>query len=597
MGLFDFVANAMTEDKTLSGPDSTNLAIPDNGAEGLNAVLQSLAKASSNQGGDNSTYGRMSPLGLDAVIQDWVRQQFIYRRSILQDLFIMAFQVTEIRSAILSIKREVFRKGFSEWQQKFARKCVECGKEYDDEDAKSCTEEGCYKYEVTTEERYDPESGNRVQMRVRKYIHDEEGKRLKSDTVVPDPAQQTSFSKFVGDANTFHQSLLQVLNEFMTDVLIADDGFLLLNKEYIIDNETGEISQSRVFEITRLHPALVEYDIDRKDGLPERSHWLCPIHRNQQIMTGPGFCNVFNEESGGECGGKLAPALFRYYWRGRYRYYLRDEILHQSYFDPSKTYGYSPVLTVFEKVLTLLGIDRWYYRYFYERRIPPGIIITYTDDPESLESEIERIRMKMLDDPNTFPWVAASARTSRGKTDHIKLGFTFEEMDSVSIRQEIRERVAMLWGVTPMHQGDTSSVGGLTRETAQTSMFENLIESYQGVINDGAIPFILKALGVTDWTISVTPPKEKTAQETLELEKMTIENATAMSSIGYKPVKIPGKTIRFTFEEMPGGMMPGGPGGGAGGMGAPGQDALTQGEAGLPPPPPAENEDDEGAEV
>ena len=318
MGLFDFVANAMTEDKVLPGSDSTDLSLTNTGAEGLNNVLQSLAKASANQGGDNSTYGRMSPLGLDAVIQDWVRQQFIYRRSILQDLFIMAFQVTEIRSAILSIKREVFRKGLSEWQPKFARKCVECGKEYDDEDTESCTEEDCYKYEVTPEERYDPESGNRVPMRVRKYVQNKEGKRVKSDTVPPDPAQQEYFNRFIGDGNTFHQPILDVFNEFMTDVLIADDGFLLLNKEYIIDNETGEISQSRVFEITRLHPALVEYDIDRKDGLPERSHWLCPIHRNQQVMTGPGFCNVFADD-GGVCGGKLAPALFRYYWRGRDR--------------------------------------------------------------------------------------------------------------------------------------------------------------------------------------------------------------------------------------------------------------------------------------
>ena len=63
----------------------------------------------------------MSPVGLDAIIQDWVRQQFIYRRSILQDLYIMAFQVTEIRSALLSIKREVFRKGFGFG---FCRVCV-----------------------------------------------------------------------------------------------------------------------------------------------------------------------------------------------------------------------------------------------------------------------------------------------------------------------------------------------------------------------------------------------------------------------------------------------------------------------------------------
>ena len=79
--------------------------------------------------------------------------------------------------------------------------------------------------------------------------------------------------------------MLDVFHEFMTDILIADDGFLLLNKEYEIDPTNGKILKQKIFEITRLHPALTEYDIDRKDGLPERSHFLCPVHREQQTHT------------------------------------------------------------------------------------------------------------------------------------------------------------------------------------------------------------------------------------------------------------------------------------------------------------------------
>lgn len=605
MGFLEIMADSMKGPSTGGIPDTSNATMLKNyeNVNNLTQTLDSLTKAA--QTGDEYYSGKMSPLGLDAVIQDWVRQQFIYRRSILQDLFIIAFQVTEVRSAILSIKREMFRKGFGPWEQKFAKKCPDCNKEFQEEDIEEC-DSGCFEYEIKTEYRYDDASGIRVPIKVRKYRRDESGKKISTKTVAPDSSQQQVFEDFIDDSNVFHKSLLDTLKEFFEDVLTVDDGFLLLNKEYIIDAETGQVAYSRVYEITRLHPALVEYDIDRKDGLPERSHWLCPIHRNQQVHTGPGTCDLQDMDNT-QCGGELMPALYRYYWRGRYRYYLKDEIIHQSYFSPSKTYGYPPVLTVFEKVLTLLGIDRWYYRYFYERRIPPGLIITYTDDPESMESEIERIRTRMLDDPNTFPWIAASAKTQRGRTDHIKLGYTFEEMDSISIRQEIRERVAMLWGVTPMHQGDTSSVGGLTRETAQTAMFDNLIESYQGVINNGVIPILLKEMGITDWTRSITAPKEKTEQEKLELEKMRIENATAMQNIGYKAVKIPGKEIHFNFEEAPLGT-PGMPPPGGGGAGQQeqllppppsedeidgGQEEEGQEEEGLPKPPPEEQEDEE----
>jgi len=530
------------------------------------AILDNFTKQQQMNGNapEGTISEKMSPVGLDAIIQDWVRQQFIYRRSILQDLYIMAFQVTEIRSALLSIKREVFRKGFGEWVQKFVRTCPNCEKKYD-ESGEGCDE--CFDYEYVTEFRYN-ETGEHTPFRVKRWKRDDEGNKIATRTKLPDLTQQSRFDTFLDNANTFHQPLLNVLMEFFDDVMIADDGFLLVNKEYELDRDSGEIFVKDVFEITRLHPALVEFDIDRKDGLPERSHYICLLHRNEQINTGPGGCAAVAED-GSICGAELYPAMYRYYWRGRYRYYTRDEIFHASFFAPSKTYGYSPVLTIFEKILTLTGLDRTYYRYFYERRIPPGVVISYTDDPESLETEIERIKMQMLQDPNTFPWIAAASKSNRGRTDHIRLGYTFEELDILSVRQEIRERIAMLWGVTPMYQGDSSSVGGLTRETAQTSMFENLVESYQNIINRGVIPFILKAIGITDWEIQLTPPMERTEEDKLRLDKQRIENAQAMINLGYTPTKVKGVDIKFTYEKAP--QPP---------MGMPGMEGM-----GMPPPP------------
>ena len=120
---------------------------------GLVGTLDSLVKAAETAQGAQGATGRMSPLGLDAIIQDWVRQQFIYRRSILQDLYVLAYQVTEIRSVVLAILREVFRKGFSPWHQKFIRKCVQCGKEFEDDEDSHCDE--CFVYELIEQEIYD----------------------------------------------------------------------------------------------------------------------------------------------------------------------------------------------------------------------------------------------------------------------------------------------------------------------------------------------------------------------------------------------------------------------------------------------------------
>jgi len=534
MGIFDSVASVFGAPGNGSSSGSNGASLPAgveqySKMQGVLSTLDQIVKSSETAKG-GAAAGRMAPLGLDAIIQDWVRQQFIYRRSILQDLYVLAYQVTEIRSVVLAIQREVFRRGFGAWVQKFARKCMQCDKKSDDEEQEHCDE--CYAFEVVTQTVYDETHDDMMEKRVKRYRRDSDGEKIPIDTVPPDRTQQANFELLEKDANSFHQTLLEVLHEFMMDILVADDGFLLLNKEYVIDRATGELKSQKVFEITRLHPALTEYDIDRKDGLPERSHWVCRIHREQQTHTSPGFCTVLDVD-GLTCNAKLDPAMYRYFWRGRYRYYTADEILHTSYFNPSKTYGYSPVLTVFEKVLSLIGADRTLYRYWYERRIPPGLLITYTDDPESLETEIERIKMQMLNDPNTFPWIAASAKTNRGKTDFVKLAYTFQELDYLPVRQEIRERVSMLWGVTPLFTGDISGVGGgLSKDTAQTSMHENLVESYQNVINKNILPKLLEQLGITDWTIELAPPREKSEVDKLMVEKQRIENALQMMQRG-----------------------------------------------------------------
>ena len=105
MGLIDSLASAFGSPTSVGGGISNPFALSSDTptastldnyqkVNGLIGTLDSLVKAAETSQGAT---GRMAPLGLDAIIQDWVRQQFIYRRSILQDLYVLAYQVTEIR--------------------------------------------------------------------------------------------------------------------------------------------------------------------------------------------------------------------------------------------------------------------------------------------------------------------------------------------------------------------------------------------------------------------------------------------------------------------------------------------------------------------
>ena len=175
MGIIDNLANIFSSPNGKNGSGTVAGVENYNKMQGVLGTLDALTKSAEAAQGASSS-GRMSPLGLDAIIQDWVRQQFIYRRSILQDLFVLAFQVTEIRSVVLSIQREVFRRGFSNWTQNFARKCIQCGEESSDEDQEDCDK--CFLYEIQEQVVIDERTGSYTTKTYKKYKR-MDGKKMK----------------------------------------------------------------------------------------------------------------------------------------------------------------------------------------------------------------------------------------------------------------------------------------------------------------------------------------------------------------------------------------------------------------------------------
>lgn len=158
--------------------------------------------------------GRAPTIGLDHVVNTWVRHQMAYRQQLVMDLQTISMSVEEIRGPLSHITGEVFRRGFE-------------------------------------------------------IIPNKEN---------PDTEEREKLETWLKDCNVFDQSLEEVLRQFHFDVNSLDDGFLYLAKEYK-DTGDGNIS-SRLQEIRRLNPALVEFDLDSA-GLPKNAHFLCPIHREK----------------------------------------------------------------------------------------------------------------------------------------------------------------------------------------------------------------------------------------------------------------------------------------------------------------------------
>ncbi len=398
-------------------------------------------------------------LGLDHVVNTWVRHQMAYRQQLVMDLQTITYSVAEIRSPLGHITSEVFRRGV----------------------------------------------------------------KILPKVENPSIEEKERLEELILDCNIFDQTLEEVFRQFHYDVNSIDDGFIYLVKEYKSD-ESNKIT-SRVKEIRRLNPALVEFDLDTA-GLPKNSHFVCPMHR-EEVGEKPGRCGT----SG--CSHTLWPAMYKYYHRNQHVYLFDGEVIHVSKFSPSETYGWSPILTIFEKALTLIGMDKNIYRYFFERKMPASMVMVTTDDPESLRRERAHIAAQTRIDPNYIPMVAVSSRNNRGRVDMVRLFHTLQEMDYLPVRQEIRERVAAMWGVTPAWQGTPDAFGGLSTQTQQLVVMGRVVEADQRLFHEKVIPLLMKALSITDWVIQLEQPEEKAEATRISFAQQRAQIANQYLQMGF----------------------------------------------------------------
>ena len=483
---------------------------------------------------------RVPTLGLDHVVNQWVRQQMAYRMNLVQDLFTIAMTVEEIRGPINHIIGEVFRRGI-QWKPKFAAKCEACQIEFQDylQVCSSC----------------------------------------KGEVKEPDFSQRTSLEKFMSDSNIFDQSLEEILRQFWFDVNAIDIGWLYISKEYIEDGPVDV--RSKPLEMRRIHPSLIEYDLDTH-GLPKNSHWVCFIHR-EQIYTEAGECD--------DCDRTLVPTMYKMYRYGgqanstqanslasegqNVTFLLDSEIIACRKFYTDELYGWSPIMTILDKALTLVGMDKNLYRYFWERNMPASMIMVFTDDPESMRREREHIAARMRQDPNYIPMVAVSTRQNRGRVEMVRLFHTLQEMDYLPVRNEIRERIASLWGVTPAWQGSPEAYGGLSSNTQQLAVMSRVVEHDQRLLEQKVFPNILEAFGVTDWVFELPSPEEKAEATKISFAQQRASVANMLFQMGFdvksRSSGVSVDDIDFLISgeakapDQMGGMM-GGMGGGGGGM-------------------------------
>ena len=404
------------------------------------------------------------------------------------------------RTCITQLKQEVFRRGYI-WEKAYEARCNSCGKEH--------------KRPVL------------------------ECSRCKStDLNKPDVKQLEYAEKFIeGYVNKAEQLFIDVLQELEDDLNIMDDAYIVLVKEYFIDGN-GKIRMHRIKEIYRGDPVTMFIYSDEL-GQRGTKGFTCVNHRNI-IHTEPHeLCEV--------CGSNLFPVHYVNRVNGDDQYFLKGEVLHFSKYSPSRLYGMSPVITLFNNIMTLIAMENYVNSSYTKSRMPKGLLAVQTRNMDSMKSFWRAVKEKMEADPHFIPVMGIEAENGKGAVEWIKFMDSLKEMDYVAVKEDLRDRVAAFYGVSKIFMADSSTSGGLNNEGMQILVTNRAVEMGQNVYNHYVFPWILKQFGITDYELILPPSEEEDEIAKLRKREIEVNVAASIKNLGFE-VDMDDEG-RFTFKK------------------------------------------------
>jgi len=401
-------------------------------------------------------------------------------------LYEIANQSVITRTCTTQLKNEVFRRGY-DWKKNFSEKCVSCGKE-NENPVDKC-----------------PDCGNLQLVR-------------------PDTNQLKYARNFLdGYVNKSNQLFIDVLKELEDDLNIVDDAYLILVKEYFLDNN-GEIRMHRIKEIYRGDPITMAI---YSDDVGERgTKGFTSLNDRTFISEDPNECHPETAET-------LHPVHYVNRAKGEEQYFIEGEVLHFSKYSPSRLYGQSPVLTLFSHITTLIAMESYVNTSYTKSRMPRGLLAVQTRNMESMRTFWRSVKEKMEEDQHFIPVMGIEADNGKGSVEWIKFMDSLKEMDYVAVKEDLRDRIAAFYGVSKIFMADNSASGGLNNEGMQILVTNRAVEMAQNVYNLYVFPWLVGEFGITDWKLILPPSEEEDEIAVMRKREIEVNIAASIKNLGF----------------------------------------------------------------
>ena len=417
-------------------------------------------------------------------------------------LFSLAHNSVITRTCITQLKNEVFRRGY-EWRKAFAHKCVECGKEHE-KPVEMCSE-------------------------------------CNSTNLKKPDQKQLNYAKnmFEGYVNKSNQMLIDVLKELEDDLNIVDDAYLVLVKEYYLDGN-GEIKLHKVKEIYRADPVTMAI---YSDEVGERgTKGFTALNDRDFLSENQYDCHPESNET-------LYPVHYVNRVHGDEQYFIEGEVLHFSKYSPSRMYGTSPVITLFNHITTLIAMENYVNTSYTKSRMPKGLLAVQTRNIESMRTFWRAVKEKMEEDQHFIPVMGIEAENGKGSVEWIKFMDSLKEMDYVAVKEDLRDRIAAFYGVSKIFMADSSASGGLNNEGMQILVTNRAVEMAQNVYNHYVFPWFVGEFGITDWKLVLPPSEEEDEIAVMRKREIEVNIAASIKNLGF--IVDMNEDGEFTFKKEP----------------------------------------------
>ena len=441
-------------------------------------------------------------------------------------IYELADNIDAIRIPVETLNREMFKNGF-EVVERFKYRCEDCGKEFEYKPLSTDTPDDSHAEKIL-------EGENTIK------------EEMQCDTcgsnklVRPDPRNRKTLQKLIDKPiNGNNQTIEDVSRQLERDLEIADNAYMLLLKNYYIDDTSGKINHDKteIKEVIRIDPPQVAMiaDSDGRIGFDDKRNkvWVCPRfeHRDKRLQ----------EPKCERCGAEAIKAVIEVnsvYSLGipqpkRVIYGEGEVVWKAGKYKPALVYGYSPIYSIWSKAMSLSHMDEYVRKYFDKMRPPRGMLVIASRNYETFRKSWDALEQKATEDPYMIhPLLVEQEKGGKNLAQWLDFTGSLKELEFIAVRQELRQIIGAIYGVLPLYYGEMPS--GWSQEGLQVTITNRAVKWGQDILLKSFFRKLAEILGVEDWDIKLKQGEETDELMQLQIEGTEIENMMALQGMGFE---------------------------------------------------------------